>query len=107
MALAVATFNGWRSLYLLNLLFLAAACYRPLKHRREVIAVHLGCRDSTKSGMLMRQGLADFFTGLGSWTRANPEQCLLATRGKPLRALRTFAASLWKSVANTVASLIA
>ena len=28
---------------------------------------------------------ADFFTGLGYWTRANPEQCLLATRGKPPR----------------------
>jgi N6-adenosine-specific RNA methylase IME4 len=28
---------------------------------------------------------ADFFTGLGYWTRANPEQCLMATRGKPLR----------------------
>ena len=28
---------------------------------------------------------ADFFTGLGYWTRANPEQCLLATRGKPMR----------------------
>lgn len=27
----------------------------------------------------------DFFTGLGYWTRANPEQCLLATRGKPAR----------------------
>jgi N6-adenosine-specific RNA methylase IME4 len=26
-----------------------------------------------------------FFTGLGYWTRANPEQCLLATRGKPSR----------------------
>jgi N6-adenosine-specific RNA methylase IME4 len=26
-----------------------------------------------------------FFTGLGYWTRANPEQCLLATRGKPIR----------------------
>jgi len=26
-----------------------------------------------------------FFTGLGYWTRANPEQCLLATRGKPKR----------------------
>jgi N6-adenosine-specific RNA methylase IME4 len=24
-----------------------------------------------------------FFTGLGYWTRANPEQCLLATRGNP------------------------
>lgn len=27
----------------------------------------------------------DFFTGLGYWTRANPEQRLLATRGKPSR----------------------
>ncbi len=26
-----------------------------------------------------------FFTGLGYWTRANPEQCLLATRGNPKR----------------------
>ena len=26
-----------------------------------------------------------FFTGLGYWTRANPEQCLLATKGKPKR----------------------
>src|SRR5262245_25466312 len=24
-----------------------------------------------------------FFTGPGHWTRANPEQCLLATRGQP------------------------
>lgn len=31
---------------------------------------------------------ADFFTGLGYWTRANPEMCLLATRGKPLRVRR-------------------
>lgn len=28
---------------------------------------------------------ADYFTGLGYWTRANPEQCILATRGKPQR----------------------
>lgn len=27
----------------------------------------------------------DFFTGLGYWTRANVEQCLLATRGHPPR----------------------
>lgn len=27
----------------------------------------------------------DFFCGLGYWTRANVEQCLLATRGNPLR----------------------
>jgi N6-adenosine-specific RNA methylase IME4 len=29
-----------------------------------------------------------FFTGMGYWTRANPEQCLLATRGKPERLAR-------------------
>src|SRR3954453_14671429 len=29
-----------------------------------------------------------FFTGLGYWTRANPEQCLLATRGKPGRVAK-------------------
>jgi N6-adenosine-specific RNA methylase IME4 len=28
---------------------------------------------------------SDYFTGLGYWTRAGPEQCLLATRGKPVR----------------------
>ncbi len=27
----------------------------------------------------------NFFTGLGFWTRANPEPCLLATRGHPKR----------------------
>ncbi|MGH6942690.1 MAG: MT-A70 family methyltransferase [Geminicoccaceae bacterium] len=27
----------------------------------------------------------DFFTGLGFWTRANPEPCLLASRGQPKR----------------------
>ncbi|KKK55097.1 hypothetical protein LCGC14_3077990, partial [marine sediment metagenome] len=30
----------------------------------------------------------DLFTGLGYWTRANPEQCLLATRGHPRRLAR-------------------
>jgi N6-adenosine-specific RNA methylase IME4 len=34
---------------------------------------------------------ADFFTGLGYWTRANPEICLLATRGNPRRRRRTSA----------------
>jgi N6-adenosine-specific RNA methylase IME4 len=28
---------------------------------------------------------SSFFSGLGFWTRANPEPCLLATRGKPRR----------------------
>ena len=29
--------------------------------------------------------LSDFPIGTGYWTRANPEQCLLATRGRPKR----------------------
>ena len=27
----------------------------------------------------------NFFTGMGYWTRANPEMCLLGTRGNPKR----------------------
>jgi N6-adenosine-specific RNA methylase IME4 len=38
-------------------------------------------------------GASDFFTGLGFWTRANPELCLLATRGNP-RRLRADVAKL-------------
>lgn len=30
-----------------------------------------------------------FFTGLGYWTRSNPEMCLLATKGKPKRLSRS------------------
>ncbi len=30
----------------------------------------------------------DFFIGRGYWTRANPEQCLLATIGRPARVSR-------------------
>jgi len=36
-----------------------------------------------KPGMLYNDG--NFFTGLGFWTRSNPEPCLLATRGNPHR----------------------
>ena len=30
-----------------------------------------------------------FFTGLGYWTRGNPEMCLLATKGKPQRVSKS------------------
>ena len=30
-----------------------------------------------------------YFTGMGYWTRCNPEQCLLATKGKPKRISRS------------------
>ncbi len=39
---------------------------------------------------LNRSG-AGYFTGLGYWTRANVEQCLLATRGKPKRKAKDVA----------------
>lgn len=41
-----------------------------------------------KSANLERITEKDFFAGLGYWTRANTEQCLLATRGKPSRSAR-------------------
>lgn len=34
------------------------------------------------------KGEDSYFTGLGYWTRANPEQCLMAVRGKPQRKAR-------------------
>ena len=32
-----------------------------------------------------------FFTGLGYWTRGNPEMCLLATKGRPKRIAKDVA----------------
>src|SRR5262249_33307864 len=45
-----------------------------------------------------------FFTGLGYWTRANPEQCLLATRASRDDEARMFVSSLLSQDANTVVS---
>ncbi len=39
-------------------------------------------RPGARGRLLSRE---DFFTGLGFWTRANAELCLLATRGRPRR----------------------
>lgn len=39
--------------------------------------------NKSEGGMVF--GERSFFTGMGFWTRANPEPCLLATRGKPSR----------------------
>lgn len=41
-----------------------------------------------KSAPKNRFAERNFFTGLGYWTRANVEQCLLATRGNPKRVAR-------------------
>ncbi len=38
-----------------------------------------------KSACAERFNRESFFTGMGFWTRANAEQCLLATRGRPKR----------------------
>ena len=38
-----------------------------------------------RSSPLEWWGERDFFTGMGYWTRANTEICLLGTRGKPKR----------------------
>lgn len=40
---------------------------------------------ANKGGMEKTVSEDPFFTGLGYWTRANPELCLLGTRGKPRR----------------------
>lgn len=40
---------------------------------------------TNKGGAGKTVGEDPFFTGLGYWTRANPELCLLGTRGKPKR----------------------
>ena len=42
----------------------------------------------------------DFFTGMGFWTRANPELCLLATRGKPQRRATNVAKLLIEAAAR-------
>jgi N6-adenosine-specific RNA methylase IME4 len=40
---------------------------------------------TNKRANLETLSVSDFFTGLGYWSRANIEQCLLATRGSPPR----------------------
>ena len=42
-----------------------------------------------KNAVCREFGERSFFTGLGYWTRANPEMCLLATRGSPKRISRS------------------
>lgn len=43
---------------------------------------------TNKKANLAALSESEFFCGLGYWTRANVEQCLLATRGKPPRLAR-------------------
>ena len=44
------------------------------------------------------------FTGMGYWTRANAEVCLLATRGHPKRVCRNIhqvISAMWRSTARS------
>ena len=49
----------------------------------KTVAFYWAKLNKGRGGLVL--GQRDFFTGMGFWTRANPEPCLLATRGKPRR----------------------
>jgi N6-adenosine-specific RNA methylase IME4 len=49
----------------------------------RTVAFHWAKLNKSTTGLFFTA--RDFFTGMGYWTRANPELCLLATRGKPQR----------------------
>ena len=49
----------------------------------KTVAFHWAKLNKSATRLLFTTG--DFFTGMGYWTRANSELCLLATRGKPQR----------------------
>ena len=59
----------------------------PLLEQAFDIIRAWGFRFKTVGYYWVKQNLKSpgWFTGLGYWTRANPEQCLLATRGSPKR----------------------
>jgi N6-adenosine-specific RNA methylase IME4 len=59
----------------------------PLLHRAFDLIRAWGFEYKTVAFYWVKQNSksSGYFTGLGYWTRANPEQCLLATRGKPIR----------------------
>src|SRR5882724_8981474 len=46
-----------------------------------------------------------FFTGLGYWTRANPEQCLIATRGNLLQLAQPLSVPNAERMPSTAAML--
>lgn len=67
------------------LLFLWSVC-PMLSEALEVIKAW-GFEYKTKAFCWVKMNESGFglFTGMGYWTRANTEDCLLATRGKPVR----------------------
>ena len=49
----------------------------------KTVAFYWAKLNKGRGGLVL--GQRDFFTGMGFWTRANPEPCLLATKGRPQR----------------------
>ena len=49
----------------------------------KTVAFHWAKLNKSATRLIFTAG--DFFTGMGYWTRANSELCLLATKGKPQR----------------------
>ena len=62
-------------------------CTDPLLHKQLPIIESWGFKYKTVGFTWAKTNRTKmgFFTGLGYWTRGNPEMCLLATRGKPKR----------------------
>jgi len=66
------------------------ATYPNLKQAFELISAWGFEYKTTAFTWVKKNKKADsFFMGLGYWTRANPEICLLATKGKPKRISRS------------------
>ena len=62
-------------------------CTDPLLHKQLPLVEKWGFKYKTVGftwAKTNRKKLG-FFTGLGYWTRGNPEMCLLATKGRPKR----------------------
>jgi len=66
------------------------ATYPNLKEAFELISAWGFEYKTTAFTWVKKNKKADsFFMGLGYWTRANPEICLLATKGKPKRVSKS------------------
>jgi len=62
-------------------------CTDPLLHKQIPLVESWGFTYKTVAFYWAKTNRKSngFFTGLGYWTRANPEICILATKGKPKR----------------------
>ena len=61
-------------------------CTDPLLHKQIPIIKKWGFEYKTVGFTWVKTNKSEgYFTGMGYWTRSNPEMCLLGTRGKPKR----------------------